>query len=83
MAKPNKKAPSKTVDIYCKGCNYQLYKYRKGGNGALIKCFKTRISQDYTFTPGICPACDKQFARECLVRGTPAFKLIGGKVWSK
>jgi hypothetical protein len=48
MAKPNKKGPSKTVDIYCVKCKTQLYKYRKGGKGALVKCFKERISQDFT-----------------------------------
>jgi len=83
MSKPNKKGPSKTVDVYCKGCNCLLYKYRKGGKGALVKCFKERISQDFTLMPGICPQCSKQFARDCLIRGTPAFKMIGGKVWCK
>jgi hypothetical protein len=83
VSKPSRKGPSKTVDIYCKACNYQLFKYRKGGNGALIKCFKERISKDYTSQPCICPSCQNQFARECLIRGTPAFKMIGGKVWYK
>jgi len=83
MAKPNKKGPSKTVDVYCKGCNFLLFKYRKGGKGALLKCFKERISQDFTQTPCICPQCEKLFARDCLIRGTPAFKMIGGKVWCK
>lgn len=50
MAKPNKKQPSKTVEIYCAKCKAQLYKYRKGGKGALVKCFKERIVEDYTQT---------------------------------
>lgn len=83
MAKPNKKGPTKTVDIYCKGCNCLLFKYRKGGKGALLKCFKERISQDFTKNSCICPHCDKIFARDTLVRGTPAYKIIGGKVWFK
>ena len=83
MAKPNKKGPTKTVNVYCKQCNFLLLKYRKGGKGALLKCFKERINQDFTLTPGICPQCDLPFARDCLIRGTPAFKMIGGKVWSK
>jgi len=83
MAKPNKKGPSKTVDIFCKGCNTLLFKYRKGGKGALLKCFKERITQDFTEIPCICPQCDKTFARDSLIRGTPAFKMIGGKVWHK
>ena len=83
MAKPNKKGPTKTVNVYCKQCNFLLLKYRKGGKGALLKCFKERINQDFTLMPGICPQCDLPFARDCLIRGTPAFKMIGGKVWSK
>ncbi|NQY62408.1 MAG: hypothetical protein HRT38_01590 [Alteromonadaceae bacterium] len=83
MAKPNKKGPTKTVDIFCKSRNRQLFKYRKGGKGALVKCFKERISQDFTEIPGTCPGCEKIFARDMLIKGTPAFKIIGGKVWFK
>ena len=83
MAKPNKKGPTKTVDIFCKGCNAALFKYRKGGKGALVKGFKERISQDYTLTACVCPKCEKIFARETLVKGTPAYKIVGGKVWFK
>ncbi|WP_064604913.1 hypothetical protein [Photobacterium sp. J15] len=83
MAKPNKKGPTKTVDIFCCGCKSQLFKYRKGGKGALVKCFKERISRDYTNEPCICPECQAVFARETLVRGTPAYKIIGGKAYMK
>ncbi|TOJ67460.1 hypothetical protein [Vibrio parahaemolyticus] len=83
MAKPNKKQPSKTVEIYCAKCKAQLYKYRKGGKGALVKCFKERIVEDYTQTPCFCPSCGQESARDTLVRGTPAFKMIGGKVTMK
>ncbi|EGR2912038.1 hypothetical protein DLH88_09475 [Vibrio parahaemolyticus] len=83
MAKPNKKQPSKTVEIYCAKCKAQLYKYRKGGKGALVKCFKERIVEDYTQTPCFCQSCGQEFARDTLVRGTPAFKMIGGKVTMK
>ena len=83
MAKPNKKGPSKTVDIYCKRCNAPLFKYRKGGKGALVKCFKERISLDFTVTACTCPGCNSEFARETLIRGVPAYKMIGGKVWFK
>ncbi|MCP4325574.1 MAG: hypothetical protein GY951_13975 [Psychromonas sp.] len=82
MAKPNKKGPTKTVDIYCAKCKTQLFKYRKGGKGALVKCFKERISVDFTETACRCPKCDSEFAREMLIRGTPAYKMIGGKVYS-
>ncbi|MFZ3504830.1 hypothetical protein [Vibrio harveyi] len=83
MAKPNKKQPTKTVEIYCAKCKAQLFKYRKGGKGALVKCFKERIVGDFTNTPCICPGCEQEFARDTLVRGTPAYKMIGGKVTMK
>ncbi|MEO9946762.1 MAG: hypothetical protein ABJH28_21245 [Paraglaciecola sp.] len=83
MAKPNKKAPSSSVDIYCSQCKTQLFKYRKGGKGALVKCFKERITKDFTSTPCTCPNCHATFARDTLIRGAPAFKIIGGKVFSK
>lgn len=83
MAKPNKKGPTKTVDIFCAKCRGKLFKYRKGGKGALVKCFKERIVTDYTNTPCICPHCESEFARDTLVRGTPAFKIIGGKAFAK
>lgn len=83
MAKPNKKQPSKTVEIFCAKCRCLLIKYRKGGKGALVKCFKERIVEDYTQTPCICPKCHTEFARDTLVRGTPSYKIIGGKVLMK
>lgn len=60
-----------------------LFKYRKGGKGALVKSFKERITKDFTREPCICPSCQKPFARETLMRGLPAYKFIGGKVWFK
>ncbi|MDD9197131.1 hypothetical protein PVK62_14990 [Aliivibrio sp. S3MY1] len=83
MAKPNKKGPTKTVQIYCSKCRVLLYKYRKGGKGALVKCFIERIVEDHTVTSCECPECGGVFARETLIRGTPAFKIIGGKVMMK
>lgn len=80
MAKPRKKGPQKTVKIFCANCKKQLYKYKKGGKGALVKCFKERIVEDYTMGEGICPNCNQQFARDALIRGAPALKMIGGKV---
>jgi hypothetical protein len=80
MAKPNKKGPVRTVQISCAKCKAPIFKYRKGGKGALVKCFKERIVDDYTTTPGICPGCDQHFARETVIRGAHAFKIIGGKV---
>ncbi|WP_395373436.1 hypothetical protein [Marinicella sp. W31] len=64
-------------------CKTQLFTYRKGGKGSLVKCFKERISKDFTQIPCTCPGCQQVFARDTLVRGTPAFKMIGGKVFAK
>lgn len=83
MAKPKKKGPTRTVDVFCAQCKTQLFKYRKGGKGSLVKCFQERISKDFTITPCICPECGQEFAREMMIRGTPAFKMIGGKVFAK
>ncbi|WP_448549626.1 hypothetical protein [Thalassotalea fusca] len=83
MAKPRNKLPERSVDIFCQKCQCQLYKYRKGGKGTLIKCFKARITEDYTLAPCVCPKCQQVFARETLIRGMPAYKFIGGKVWFK
>lgn len=73
----------RTVDISCARCRAALFKYRKGGKGALVKCFIERIAEDFTETPCECPGCGQVFARETLIRGTPAYKIIGGKVHSK
>ena len=83
MAKPNKKQPVKTVNIYCAKCKTQLYKYRKGGKGALVKCFVERIAEDYTKQKCHCPSCGLEFARETLIRGALSYKMIGGKVTMK
>ena len=83
MAKPNKKLPEQSVDIYCQQCKTLLFKYKKGGKGGLVKCFKERIVHDYTLIPCQCPNCAKVFARECLIRGTAAYKIIGNKAFCK
>ena len=83
MAKPRKKLPEKSVNIFCNKCNQQLFQYKKGGKGALVKCFKERIVKDFTEIACQCPQCEQIFARDTLVRGTPAYKMIGGKVWFK
>ncbi|RVU30801.1 hypothetical protein [Neptunomonas marina] len=79
MAKPRAKAPTKTVVVRCSACSTALFKYHKGGKGSLVKCFKTRIAKDYTLTPCVCPECGSEFAREQMIRGVPAYKIISGK----
>lgn len=83
MAKPSKKLPEKSVIVFCGACRAKLFKYKKGGKGSLVKCFKARIVDDYTHTPCQCPSCEQVFARDTLVRGTPAYKIIGGKAHCK
>ncbi|MEW6998052.1 hypothetical protein AADZ86_10140 [Colwelliaceae bacterium BS250] len=83
MAKPNKKMPDKTVEVICNKCNTLLFKYKKGGKGALLKCFKERIVKNFTVTPCQCPKCLTVFAKDTLVSGTPAYKIIGNKAFCK
>ena len=83
MSKPNKKEPIRKVEVKCAKCKTLLFKYAKGGKGSLVKCFKARIVSDYTKIACTCPACSQVFARDVLIRGTPAYKMIGGKVTFK
>ncbi|WP_353518246.1 hypothetical protein [Thalassotalea sp. SU-HH00458] len=83
MAKPNKKGPTQTIEVFCRQCKTLLYKYRKGGKGALVKCFKERIISDYTLRPCHCPNCQQLFARELIIQGVGAYKIISAKVYIK
>ena len=83
FAQPNKKLPERSVKVLCSGCKQQLFLYKKGGKGSLVKCFKERIVKDFTEQECICPSCGKEFARPTMIRGKPAFKIIGGKAVQK
>ena len=83
MAKPNKKGPKRTVQISCLQCKTPIFKYRKGGKGALVKCFIERIVEDHTTESCHCPGCGQEFARQTMIRGAPAYKIIGGKTHMK
>eukprot|EP00903_Cladosiphon_okamuranus_P018905 g17388.t1 len=83
MAQPRKKLPQRSVDVFCQKCGTQLYKYKKGGKGSLVKCYKERIVEDFTDGKLECPNCGQLFARDTMVHGKPAFKMIGGKVYQK
>jgi uncharacterized protein (DUF2225 family) len=48
--------------------------------GRLVKCFKDGIVQDNTEGDLCCPSCGQAFARETMVYGRPANKIIQGKV---
>jgi hypothetical protein len=72
-----------TIKIYCSQCRTLLYKYQKGGTGSLSKCFKEKILKDSTNGDLKCPYCKVQFAREAMISGKPAHKIIRGKVFVK
>ena len=86
LAAPRKKLPTRRVDIKCTGCKAPLFRYAKG-NGAgskLVKIYDERIVKDYTEgNKQHCPQCGEQFAREALVHGRLAYKVINGKVSMK
>ncbi|HLD38875.1 MAG TPA: hypothetical protein VJB05_01015 [archaeon] len=71
-----------TIDIYCNTCDTQLFRYRKEGAGHLVKCYKSKILRDFTIpdNPMHCPKCNTEFARERMIHGQPAYKIIQGKV---
>jgi len=73
----------KTIKVYCSNCKTLLYKYHKAGDGLLVKCYKKRIKDDYTNGDLRCPECGEQFARERMIHGKPAHKIIQGKVYVK
>ena len=83
FAQPSKKLPERSVKVYCSSCKTQLFLYKKGGKGSLVKCFKERIVQDFTEQESVCPSCGKEFARPAMIRGKPALKIIGGKAFQK
>ena len=71
------------IKIYCSQCKILLYKYQKGGTGRLVKCFKDKIVKDCTSGDLKCPQCKQPFAREAMISGKPAHKIIQGKVFVK
>lgn len=83
LALPREKLPQRTVDIFCSKCKQKLYKYRKGGKGALVKCWIERIAHDYTNQPCVCPNCQSVFGKEAMVRGRPAHKIIRDRVFTR
>ncbi|MEA3356057.1 MAG: hypothetical protein U9Q23_01760 [Candidatus Bipolaricaulota bacterium] len=72
-----------TIKVYCSNCRSLLYKYHKAGPGHLVKCYKDRIIEDHTNGDLRCPNCGQEFARETMIHGRPANKIIQGKVFVK
>ncbi|MEJ2629504.1 MAG: hypothetical protein P8078_13250 [bacterium] len=58
-----------------------MYKYHKAGNGFLVKCYRNKIKHDFTKGDLRCPVCGEQFARERMIQGKLAHKIIQGKVY--
>jgi len=73
----------RTIAIHCRGCRLLLYRYRKGGRGALVKCFVDRIVEDRTAGDLRCPGCGETFARPLQIGGKLAHKIVGGKVFTR
>ena len=71
------------IKIYCSQCKNLLYKYQKGGSGHLVKCYKEKIVLPPMLLDVNCPQCNLAFAREAMIRGKPAHKIIQGKVFVK
>ena len=82
MAK-GEKIDRRTIAIHCAKCRTLLYRYRKGGRGGLVKCFVDRIAEDRTNGDLKCPECGQEFAREQMMSGKPAHKIIQGKVYTR
>lgn len=61
----------------------RFFRYKKGGKGSLVKCYRERIVEDHTDGKFECPGCGQEFARPAMIHGKPAFKMIGGKVFQK
>jgi uncharacterized Zn finger protein (UPF0148 family) len=77
------KIDRRTIAIHCAKCRSLLYRYQKGGRGGLVKCFVERIVEDRTDGDLKCPKCGQDFAREQMMSGRPAHKIIQGKVYTR
>ena len=73
----------RTISIHCAGCRQLLYRYRKGGTGALVKCYLDRIVEDRTAGDLHCPGCMRLFARPGEIAGKPIHRIIGGRVFTR
>ena len=73
----------RTISIHCAACKALLYKYYKGGRGGLVKCLLERIAEDHTAGDCKCPQCEQEFARQRMMQGKKAHKIIQGKVFTK
>jgi len=83
-----------TVTVRCNSCKEKLFRYKKknGTKSSLVKCYLERICEDpnnlleqveaaqaLTDLKWNCPNCGVTFARNAVIHGRPALKLVGGK----
>jgi hypothetical protein len=73
----------RTITIHCARCRTLLYRYHKGGRGGLVKCRPDRIVEDLTNGDLCCHQCGQEFARQVMMGGGPAHKIIQGKVFTR
>jgi len=68
------------IEVVCAKCGTMLYRYAKEGAGQLLKCYISGVREDNTKGDRRCPKCGQEFAREAMIHGRPAHKIIQGKV---
>ena len=75
--------------VVCQKCSTTLFRYKKknGLKSSLVKCYIERIVDDPLGLLAAergsemeCPKCKSRFARDALIHGRPALKMVGGKV---
>lgn len=80
----------RSLEVGCQ-CGEKLARYKKGGNGRLVKMFLERIALDYhgifVTEPPLelhsdvsCPSCEKRVATIQVIRGKYAAKVNQGAI---
>ncbi|MCD6270190.1 hypothetical protein J7J23_00200 [bacterium] len=77
------RAKKHIIKVYCSSCGALLCKYQKEKEGRLLKCFEDKVIEDYTDGDIYCPNCQQKFARETIISGRLARKIIRGKVFTR
>ena len=91
LAKPRTRGVEnyRTVSVVCAKCSELLFRYKKknGLQSNLIKCYIERIVDDphallttEREAEVRCPSCQSGFARDAVIHGRPALKMVGGKI---
>ena len=68
------------IKILCKACRALLYKYKKEGPGALVKCYVSSIMEDHTNGDLKCHKCGQKFATVARYHNRDAHKIKSNKV---